>query len=181
MTPELLGFAILVAAIGIQRINELFRSRHNEARMRERGGFEVAPEHYPVMVALHTSWFPAMLLEAGLLREGPPPSSLYLPALGGLIAGLALRRYAMRTLGDRWSTRIYIVPGEAPIREGLYATLRHPNYLGVVLELASVPLLYNAWMTSLVWSVANLFLLRHRIRLEEAALQTTVPSSGEPS
>ncbi len=182
MNLELLGFTILVGAIGIQRVNELVQSRSNEARMRERGGYEVAPEHYPIMVGLHASWFAAMLLEAWLLRKQAPDSTIYYPALAGLAIGLALRRYAMRTLGDRWSTRIFIVPKEAPIRTGLYGTLRHPNYLGVVIELASVPLLYNAWITSVVWSVANLFLLRHRIRLEEAALQQSLaPSPRSPS
>ena len=45
-----------------------------------------------------------------------------------------------------------------------------PLYLGVILEIASVPLLHAAYGTAFVFSLANLIILRHRIRLEELAL-----------
>ena len=45
-----------------------------------------------------------------------------------------------------------------------------PLYLGVILEIASVPLLHAAYGTAVDFSLANLILLRHRIRLEELAL-----------
>ncbi|MGA1598574.1 MAG: isoprenylcysteine carboxyl methyltransferase family protein [bacterium] len=171
MRAEFLAFLVLLLALGVQRLNELRRSRINEESLRARGGFEVHPEHYPVMVALHASWFAAMLLEAHF-RGGPLDLGTYWPVLGALALGFGLRRYSMSVLGDRWSTRIFIVPGEPPIRRGLYRYIRHPNYLGVVLELAAVPLLYQAWGTAVIWSIANLFLLRHRIRLEEQALSS---------
>ena len=45
-----------------------------------------------------------------------------------------------------------------------------PLYLGVILEIASVPLLHAACGTAVVFSLANLILLRHRICLEELSL-----------
>ena len=45
-----------------------------------------------------------------------------------------------------------------------------PLYLGVILEIASVPLLHAACGTAVVFSLANLIFLRHRIRLEELYL-----------
>ena len=49
--------------------------------------------------------------------------------------------------------------------------MRHPNYLGVCLELASLPLLGGAYVTAAAASVANAFLLQRRIAAEEAALR----------
>ena len=52
----------------------------------------------------------------------------------------------------------------------LYRHLAHPNYLGVVLELAALPLLFGAWRTALAAGVANALLLAVRIRDEDRAL-----------
>jgi methyltransferase len=49
--------------------------------------------------------------------------------------------------------------------------LRHPNYLAVAVELAALPLVHAAWLTAVVFGTANLALLRHRIRVEDAALR----------
>ena len=51
-----------------------------------------------------------------------------------------------------------------------YRWLRHPNYLAVVLEQLSAPLMFGAWRTAIAISLANLVLLRIRIRCEERAL-----------
>jgi methyltransferase len=56
------------------------------------------------------------------------------------------------------------------VRHGIYRYLRHPNYLGVQLEILAVPLLHSAYLTSLVFGVGNALLLRDRIRREEEAL-----------
>jgi methyltransferase len=42
--------------------------------------------------------------------------------------------------------------------------------VAVVLELAAVPLIHGAWVTALVFSLANALLLRVRIHAEEEAL-----------
>ena len=57
------------------------------------------------------------------------------------------------------------------IKHGIYRFMRHPNYWGVILEIACVPLIHAAYGTALVWSLANFVMLRYRIRLEEHALK----------
>jgi methyltransferase len=166
-------FAGFVAALGLQRLFELRLSRLNEQRMRQRGGHEHAPETYRWIVTLHAAWFAAMLLEvfAGRRKFRPRLAAL---ALGLLAVGQALRIMAIRTLGWRWSTRIMTVPGPegAAVQRGIYRYVRHPNYLGVELEILAVPLVHSASLTSAVFGVANAWLLRDRIRLEEQALDT---------
>ena len=62
-------------------------------------------------------------------------------------------------------------PEGAPVQHGIYRYIRHPNYLGVELEILAVPLVHSACLTSLVFGVANALLLRDRIRREEQALE----------
>ena len=70
-----------------------------------------------------------------------------------------------------WSVRVFTVPGTPAVDGGAFRYLRHPNCLGVILEIAAVPLLHGAVLTALGFSLANAALLRVRIRIEERALQ----------
>jgi methyltransferase len=97
-----------------------------------------------------------------------------------------LRAASMRALGDRWTARVVVVPGEPRIRTGLYRLLAHPNYLGAALELGAVALLFGAWRTALVATLVNAALLSMRARVESRALEAAereapmAPSRGAP-
>ena len=91
-------------------------------------------------------------------------------ALFFLGVALALRWWTLATLGKRWTTRVLVVSGEELVSSGPYRWLRHPNYLVVVMEIAAIPMVHCAWLTALVFTIANLILLRERIRVEEGAL-----------
>ena len=172
MVGTRLPFLAFVAGLALQRLLELRLSKRNEQWMRQRGGREHAPETYRRIVTLHVAWFASMLLEVFAGKRTFRPSLAAL-AFGMFAAGQALRLTAIRTLGWRWSTRIMTVPGPAgaPVRHGIYRYIRHPNYLGVQLEIVSAPLVHSAYLTSALFGVANLLLLRDRIRREERALE----------
>lgn len=163
-------FAGVVALLAVQRLAELRLSAKHEKKLRAQGAVEAGAEHMPVMRAMHAAWFAAMLAEVFLL-DRPFVPWLAALALVGLLAGQALRYAAIRTLGDRWTVNVLVLPGAPPVTGGLYGRIRHPNYLGVILEIASVPLLHTAWLTALVFTVLNALLLRVRIRTEEQALR----------
>jgi methyltransferase len=163
-------FLFLVIALAVQRLAELRRSERNERRILEAGGYEVAPGQYRVMKVLHTAWFLSMLAEVFLLQRLYIPSLALIAALG-FVAGQALRYAAIFTLGERWTVKVMILPGAQPVTGGIYRFIRHPNYLGVILEIAAVPLLHTAWLTSILFSIANGLLLAWRIRTEEEALR----------
>ncbi|MEP7011229.1 MAG: isoprenylcysteine carboxylmethyltransferase family protein [Acidobacteriota bacterium] len=159
----------LIVLVAIQRLAELAISKRNLARALAAGGREVAPGHYPVMVALHTAFLIACPVEVYLLDRP------FVPALGilcGIVLALAtaLRYWAIGTLGARWNTRIVVLPGAPPVVGGPFRFLRHPNYLAVILEIAFLPLLHCAWATALLFTIANAALLRVRIAAEEHAL-----------
>lgn len=162
-------FFAIVAAIALQRLFELRLSQHNEGLLRQRGAIEHAPAQMPWMVALHASWFVSMVLEVWLLDRSFH-WGLALVSLLFFGLGQGLRLAAIWALGDRWTTRVLTLPNEPPVTRGIFAYVRHPNYAGVILELATLPLVHSAWLTSILFTVANAVLMRARIRAEERGL-----------
>jgi methyltransferase len=162
-------YTALVALVAVARLVELRIAKRNARNLLAQGGVEAAPGHYPVMVLLHTGFLFACPLEVWLLDR------LFRPALAApmlVLLGLAaaLRFWVIATLDGRWTTRIICLPGVPPVLGGPYRFVRHPNYLAVVAEIAALPLVHGAWLTALVFSAANAWLLRVRIRAEEEAL-----------
>lgn len=168
---SLLAFTVLVALVGVERLVELVVSVRNAAWSRARGGVETGLGHYPFMVVLHTGLLVGALVEAWV-RQPEVPAWLAWSMTLLVLASQALRWWCIATLGRRWNTRVIVVPGMPPVRSGPYRFLRHPNYVAVVVEGFALPLVHGAWITALVFTVANAALLAVRIRVENAALRT---------
>ncbi len=167
VTPLRLYLAFL-AAVALERGVETVVSRRNARRLLARGGVEAGRGHYPVMVAFHALFLAACAAEALLFPTAPPAAALV--AALGAIAAQALRWWAVASLGERWSTRVVVLPGAAPVTAGPYRFMRHPNYLAVALEMACLPLAYGSWRSALLFSAGNAWLLAVRIAAEERAL-----------
>lgn len=162
-------FCGLLFLVSLQRLWELRKSARNEAALLEQGGRVLSDGHYVWMKLLHGSWLVACLVEA-VWRADPPSLWLTVPMIVILCVGQILRLLAIQTLGGRWTTRIVVLPGHPPVQRGIYTKIKHPNYLGVILEIASLPLVYGCFYTALFYTVANLVLLKVRIAAEEEAL-----------
>lgn len=163
-------FLALLAAVAIERGAELSLSLRNARRAFARGGVEIEGRGaYAAMVGVHALFLPAAALEA-LLLDRPFRAGLAAFMTTLVALSMALRWWAIATLGDRWNTRVIVVPGEAAIDRGPYRFLRHPNYVAVVIEMFALPLVHGAWVTALAASAGNALLLAHRIRTEERAL-----------
>jgi methyltransferase len=121
------------------------------------------------MVAFHAALLAACALEPAAL-PAPWPAPLALAAALAVLAAQGLRWWAVASLGGRWTTRVIVLPGAAPVRRGPYRWLAHPNYLAVAVEVAALPLALGAWRTAIVASVLNALLPRTRIGVEEGAL-----------
>ena len=158
----LIGIVIL-AAVTAERLGELLLARRNTRRLLEGGGYEVAPGHYPLIVALHAAW----LIGLWMLAPGRPVNLWFL-ALFALLQ--VLRAWTLLTLRRRWTTRIIVVPGEELVARGPYRFLRHPNYAVVVGEIACLPLAFGMPAYALLFSALNGLVLFIRIRAENRAL-----------
>ena len=172
-------FTALVLAVGLERVAELVVSRRNAAWSFARGGVETGQGHFPAMVVLHSALLVGAVAEVWL-ADRP-----FLPWLGwtALLLALAsqgLRWWCIATLGHRWNTRVIVVPGLPLVTGGPYRFFAHPNYVAVVVEGVALPLVHSAWVTAVVFTVANAALLTVRLRVENRALREAVPGSATP-
>jgi len=171
LSPSQWWYLALVALVVLVRLVELGVAKRHLRWARAHGGVEYGASHYPVMVALHVALFLGCVLEV-VLADPPFLPWLGWPMLAVLVGAHALRWWCIRTLGTQWNTRVVIVPGLALKTGGPYRWLRHPNYVAVVAEGVALPLVHTNWVTATAFTLANLVLLRVRIRVEEAALAT---------
>jgi methyltransferase len=153
----------ILALVTLQRAAELVVSSRNTSKLRARGAFEVAPRHYPFVVAVHAAWLISLWIFG---RDQPLNAS----ALLLYIALQGLRLWVMWTLGARWTTRIIILPGEPLVAAGPYRLLPHPNYAVVAGEIAILPLALGLPWLAALFTVLNATVLFIRIRAENRAL-----------
>lgn len=160
-------FVALLLGTGLMRLVEMAVSAR---RMSERPGDVVAePWLFPLMALLHTGLVLAPILEVALLhRQVFWPGTF--SALVALVLATGLRIWTLSTIGYAWNVRVVAPPRDGIATTGPYAWIRHPNYLVVILEIAALPMVHNAWISALALSALNAFVLTHRIRTEEAVL-----------
>jgi methyltransferase len=100
-----------------------------------------------------------------------------LPFLGLFVVLQLARAWVLATLGERWTTRIMILPGAEPVVNGPYRFVRHPNYLVVALELPCVALALGLTRHAVIFGGANLAMLGWRTRCEDHAFAAARPGS----
>jgi methyltransferase len=154
---------LVLALVTLQRLGELLLAERNTRRLLAKGAHEVARGHYPYMVAVHAGWLAALWL----LGPGPPVHVIPLIVYAAL---QVVRVWVIATLGERWTTRIIVLPGEPLVRHGPYRWLDHPNYLIVIAEIAVLPLVFGLPVAAGFFSVLNAIVLWVRLREENEAL-----------
>jgi protein-S-isoprenylcysteine O-methyltransferase Ste14 len=85
--------------------------------------------------------------------------------------GIALRTWAVWTLGRFFTTTVVVRPDYQVISTGPYRWVRHPSYTGLLLVLAGLGCATSNIGTLLVLLVVPAIGLHKRIRVEEAALE----------
>ena len=163
-------YLVFIGVIAVERILELVLSRSNESWARSRDARELGSEHFGWMKALHTAFLIACPLEVVLLSRPFVPTLGY-PMLALVALAQLLRYWAVITLGRRWNVKVLVVPGMPPVTGGPYRYLSHPNYTAVVIEIFAVPLVHTAWLTAILFSALNAWMLSVRIPIENRALE----------
>ena len=90
-----------------------------------------------------------------------------------LIIAFIIRNWSIATLGNFHSTNIEIKEGHSLIRRGPYKYLRHPYYLSVMIEVASIPLTVQSIYTFYLVFIIYIPCVLMRVYLEEQVLQRT--------
>jgi methyltransferase len=154
---------VILALVTLQRLTELWIAKRNTAWLMEQGAREASPEHYPLIVSLHTAWLIGLWFLA-YDRE---------PVLWLLFVFLflqAARIWVLTTLGRRWTTRIIVLPDAPLVKEGPFRFVSHPNYCVVAAEILILPLAFGLVWYGIVFSILNAIVLTIRIRAENEAL-----------
>ncbi len=162
-------FQFVVGFTVLQRIAELFWAKRNEKLLKAKGAKVIPEVNYFFMVVLHASWLFYLSYVAfykGYVIQVPQ----FIIGITLFFLGQVFRLSAIFTLGSRWSTRIMILPQVDAIKKGIFRITRHPNYLGVILEIFALPYAVGLLPAALLFSLLNFLILFFRIRLEEKYL-----------
>ena len=87
-----------------------------------------------------------------------------------ILAGLALRWWAILTLRHAFTVDVAVASGQQVIESGPYGFVRHPSYTGMLISFAGMGLLLRHWTSLLVILVPITAALLYRIGIEERAL-----------
>jgi methyltransferase len=168
----------IIAAVAIQRLYETSHAAKNTRALLARGALEVGRRHYPLFVLLHGGWLVSIALAL------PNPPTIHLAPLLLFLLLQAGRIWVIASLGPYWTTRIITLPGAPLVRRGPYRFLRHPNYLIVTGEIATLPLVFGEIWVAIVFTLLNAALLSWRIHVENAVLAAragqALPPESQP-
>src|SRR5262245_47763613 len=143
-------------------------SARHERALRAAGAIEPADDVYHWMQIVYPAAFLAMAIEAMVRRADV--NHVFVLGTGVFILGKAIKYWAIATLGSRWSFRVLVPPASSLITHGPYRYLRHPNYVGVIGELAGLAIAARATVSGAISVVLFAVLIALRIRVEERAL-----------
>jgi methyltransferase len=162
-------FAIILALFVVERLDEIRSANNNSRILLAQGGREFGRAHYPVIVIMHAVFFVCLVIE--FILRGAQLVPFFVFPLALLVAAQLLRFWVRRTMGNRWTTRVIVVPSETFITDGPFRFVPHPIYIAVSLELFSLPLIFGLYFTCLLFSVLNaMMLLLIRIPCERSAM-----------
>lgn len=165
-----IGFMCLLV---VERVWETFYSAKEHQKHKLHGDWTL-----PLVSIAYLMMLVGIILEYFVLQG---EINILITLLGVFIFTLSflLRISCMRTLKDQWSVHAVgakKVKSVFLINTGPYKYLRHPIYLGVILEVLSIPLIWNAYFTVLFIAVVNVPLQVMRAYFEEKA---TIRKLGE--
>jgi methyltransferase len=165
--------AVVAVAAFAPMVLEARRSRRNDTSLRARGAVEPPGDVYASMQVAYPGCFVAMIAES-VVRDQPAGA---LAAAGSVIFLLAkaLKYSAIAALGDRWTFRVLVLPGQPLVTGGPYRWLRHPNYVGVAGELIGAALMAGSPVAGVIGFAAFGGMMLARIRVEERALNICAP------
>jgi methyltransferase len=174
----LLISALITAAVFLMMLVELQLSRSNERRLRAAGALEPPDDVYPVMQLAYPACFVLMAIEGALHASVGARGVLWGLAVFGF--GKGIKFWAIASLGPRWSFRVLVLPGAPLVTSGPYRWMRHPNYVGVMGELAGVAIALAAFVTGTLAIVTFAWILVRRIKVEESALEGASRRADRP-
>jgi protein-S-isoprenylcysteine O-methyltransferase len=107
------------------------------------------------------------------LRRSLFPASGSVWVLYGIVlatSGLALRLWAIRTLGRFFTSSVQVQAGQRVLSTGPYKLIRHPSYTGTLLTLLGIAISLGSLIGVALILLVNLPIYLYRIGIEERVL-----------
>jgi methyltransferase len=164
-----IAYLALLALVGLGRLLELRISRRNQGNLEKQGVRKIPEPHFRWMVFTHAAVLACSAAEVLLLHR-PLIPSLAISMTALFIFANMLRWWVIRTLAGHWNVEVMASSRVGVVTSGPYRWIRHPNYVAVVIELFSLPMIHTAWITALAGTLTDLEILRRRLRVEEGVL-----------
>ncbi len=131
--------------------------------------------HAGLRYLISLGWW--LVVIGALLVYGIFPLNHLIVTVAGVmltVAGMALRVWSVKVLGAFFSGHIEAQEDQSVVEHGPYRLIRHPGYLGSMLQAVGMALVLNAYLILPV-CVVFIFLLMQRLRLEETYLTHMLP------
>lgn len=124
-----------------------------------------------VALSLGGSIFIGSLLRRWVpVLDTPAPDAFAVAGLVVIWVGLAVRLWAVMTLGGSFSTFVQVDADQAVVSRGPYRWVRHPSYTGLLLVALGFGLGARNWLSLLICAVVPLLGLLPRMAIEESEM-----------
>lgn len=178
------AYILLLVVVGIGRLAELVISRRNQRQLEKQGVRKIHEPLFRVLVLLHGSILVSAGLEVLFLRRPLIPALAISMAIIFILSNV-LRWWVIWSMAGHWNVEIMDSARVGVVSSGPYRWIRHPNYVGVVLEVFSLPMMHTAWITAIFGTLGYMEIIRHRLKLENGALlanpEYRLVMGGKPS
>ena len=88
-----------------------------------------------------------------------------------IVIGVVIRWSAVRTLDKYFTVDVKILDDHKLIRSGLFAYVRHPSYLGLLVAVLGLGITMVNWLSTIVMLIPHLIVILLRINEEEKVLE----------
>jgi len=161
-------FVLLLALAFLPMAVEARLAARHDRALRSAGASEPKNDVFPLMQLAYPAAFLAMAFEAWGRRA--QPNTVFIAGTVVFALAKTIKYWAIAALGERWTFRVLVPPASVRIARGPYRFMRHPNYFGVMGELAGMALMAQAPIAGTLSIVVFGMLILARIRVEERAL-----------
>src|SRR5687768_11313206 len=140
-------YFLLLLGFLLRKILDQRRSSRNLHLLRQRRTIPSRDRAMPWLFLTHVVFFALIPSEIVLLERGFIPW-LGVPMMVLFVLAALLRWWSTRLLGAYWNSHITVPEDLQPVTHGPYRIIRHPNYLGMSVELISLSLIYSAFLSA---------------------------------
>ncbi len=123
------------------------------------------------LIALSSVLMATIIFVVLHMRWEPDIPSLFIPGVLLMLLGIALRVWAVLTLGKFFTMKVVIFSNHHIVDAGPYAWLRHPSYTGVILATFGFGLASGYLLILIAFMLLLSVALIYRIYIEESALK----------